>query len=157
HLLGLLRVEQLPAPQCLFDGFLQPLQRVLVELAELHVLILVAALEEKVRQRLHQIFSGDPEVLAGISRVVDPLHWYCRRDFRASSCVCVSRFLSPAVNSRSSLREMRRCAYRPSSTNSAAEARSASVSLDPRPSCPVFSSKPWIPLSCLMISADGRF
>ena len=48
------------------DGVLQVFERVLVPLAEAHVLVLKAALEEKIRQRLHEIFGADAEVVAGV-------------------------------------------------------------------------------------------
>src|SRR6185295_4402060 len=117
-------------------------QRVLVPLAEAHVRIIETALQKKVRKRAHQILGTEAEVVTGIARIADPFHWYCLRAAFFGSSPGGSRRRGSAMNPASSLRLMRRCAYRPSRMNSAADARRASGSLTPKPSFPVFSSKP---------------
>src|SRR5437879_8494816 len=54
---------------------------------------------------------------------------------------------SPAVKTRSSLRPIRLCAYRPSSTNSAAKICTSSGSLGLLPRAPSLSVSPWIPFN----------
>ena len=74
HLLEALVVEELALLERLLDGLLQILQGVLVPLAEGHVLRVEAALQQEVGESLEQILGADAEVLAGVLRVVDPLH-----------------------------------------------------------------------------------
>src|SRR5207302_11323236 len=59
---------------------------------------------------------------------------------------------SPAVNTRSSLRPIRLCAYKPSSTNSAADTCTSGASLPPTSSGPSFSINPWMPFKPLKTS-----
>src|SRR5205085_6708664 len=125
-------------------------ERFLIPLAEGHVLRVEAALQQEIRERLQQIVGVDSEIFAGVARVLD-LHrksrerqLYCLRYgcFCPSSLPCDSRFFSSAANPRSSVRLMRRCAYSPSRTNSAAEAFSGSGSLAVTPTALILSSRP---------------
>ena len=52
---------------------LQVFERVLIELAELHVGVVEAAFEEEIRKGLHQVFGAEAEVLAGIARIAIPI------------------------------------------------------------------------------------
>jgi tryptophan 2,3-dioxygenase len=72
--LGLLRIEHLALLERALQRVLQIFQRVLIPLAEAHVLVLESAFEEEVRQRLEKILGADSEVIAGETRVVNPFH-----------------------------------------------------------------------------------
>ncbi len=52
----------------------QVFERVLIPLAEAHVLVLKSALEEEVRQGLEKIFGAESEIVAGETGVVNPFH-----------------------------------------------------------------------------------
>jgi hypothetical protein len=72
--LGLARIEHLALLERPLNSVLQIFECVLVPLAEAHVLVLKAALEKKVRERLQQVFGAEPEVVTGVFGVTDPLH-----------------------------------------------------------------------------------
>ena len=81
-------VEELALFERLLDGLLQVLERVLVPLAEVHVLSVEAAFEEEIGERLQQVLGADAEVLAGVPRVV--IHFMTLRWMKA----CRSKRLS---------------------------------------------------------------
>ena len=66
HLLEAVVVEQLALFERLLDGLLQIFERVLVQLAEGHVLGVEAAFQQEIGERLQQILGVDAEVLAGV-------------------------------------------------------------------------------------------
>jgi hypothetical protein len=72
--LGLIGIEHL----ALFDGALQCVlevfERVLIPLAEAHVLILKSAFEEEIGQGLEEILGTESEVVAGETGVINPFH-----------------------------------------------------------------------------------
>ncbi len=72
--LGLLGIERVALLEGPLQRVLQILERVLVPLAEAHVLVLEAAFEEEIGQRLQKIFGAEPEIIAGELGVVDPFH-----------------------------------------------------------------------------------
>src|SRR5205085_1068468 len=74
HRLELFVAEELAALERLLDSAFQVLERMLVELAEAHVLRVEAALQKVVGKRAQQVFGIDAEILSGIARVFDPLH-----------------------------------------------------------------------------------
>ena len=74
HLLKLVVVEKLALLERLLNGLLQILERVLVPLAEGHVLGVETAFQEKIRERLEQIVGVDSKVLTGVSGIADPSH-----------------------------------------------------------------------------------
>jgi len=55
----------------LLQGLLQFLERVLVPLAEPHILRFEAALQKKIGKGLHEILGAETEVFAGVARIVD--------------------------------------------------------------------------------------
>ena len=63
--LGLLLIEHFALFERALERVLQIFQRVLVPLAEAHVLVLKSAFEEEVGQSFEQIFGADSEVIAG--------------------------------------------------------------------------------------------
>jgi hypothetical protein len=46
----------------------------LIPLAEAHVLVLEAAFEEEIGERLEKIFGAETEIIAGETGVMNPLH-----------------------------------------------------------------------------------
>ena len=67
-------VEHLALLERPLYGVLQVLERVLVPLAEAHVLVLESALQEEIRESLQQIFGAEAEVVTGVFGIADPLH-----------------------------------------------------------------------------------
>jgi hypothetical protein len=67
----MLIVEKLALFQRLLNGILEVLQRVLVPLAEGHVLGVEAALQKKIGERLQKVLGANPEVFAGVFRILD--------------------------------------------------------------------------------------
>src|SRR5207244_3235654 len=149
-------VEEFAVFERVLNRLLEILERVLVPLAERHVLGVEAAFQQEIGQRFEQVLGIDTQVLTGVAGIMNPFHGgglcqlYWRRAFGRSGLPSSrgSRRFSSAPNPLSSLRLMRRCACSPSSTNSAAAARTASGSLGPRPSALVFSTRPCMPLNC---------
>ena len=72
--LGLLGIERIALLERALERVLQVFERVLVPLAEAHVLVLEAAFEEEIRERLQKVFGAESEVVAGETGIVNPLH-----------------------------------------------------------------------------------
>src|SRR5581483_580908 len=69
HLLQVLVVKKLPLLQSPLDSVLEIFQRMLVHLAELHVLRGETTLEKEVGKRLQEVFGPDTEIFTGEARI----------------------------------------------------------------------------------------
>jgi hypothetical protein len=61
----------LPSSERLLNGLLEVFERALVPFAERRVLRVEAALEQKIRQGLEEVFGFDSQIFAGIAGIVD--------------------------------------------------------------------------------------
>ncbi|HEX4074548.1 MAG TPA: hypothetical protein VHX49_04020 [Candidatus Acidoferrales bacterium] len=73
-LLGAFWIEELATFESLFDGALEIFERVRIELAELHVGIVEAALQKEIGESAHQVFGGEAEVVTGVAGVMNAFH-----------------------------------------------------------------------------------
>src|SRR5712692_3709900 len=71
-----------------------------VPLTERRVLCVESALEQKVRERLKQIFSINAEIFTGIARIFDPLHGAALKSRQAKGLSHFSLIVLAAVAPR---------------------------------------------------------